>query len=71
MKTSTSAVQKFRRRQREGLLLLPRLEISNSVADDLCEAGFLSEWDSESPQAIADAILKLLRSLRNDISDTD
>lgn len=64
MKTSTIYVQKFRRRQREGLLLLPRIAIENSIADDLVEAGLLQDWSTEDPQAVAEAVLKLLRSLR-------
>ena len=72
MKTSTVYVQKFRARAREGRLLLPRLEIENSIADDLVEAGFLSEWSTEDPAAVAEAVLKLLRSLRgNVVSETD
>lgn len=65
MKTSTSYVQKFRARRKAGKLLLPRLEMDNAVADDLVEAGFLGEWDSENPQAIAEAILKFLKSIEN------
>jgi hypothetical protein len=60
---ATSRVHAFRRRQREGLLLLPRIEISRSVADDLVEAGLLAEWDTENPQAIAEAILKAVELL--------
>lgn len=62
--TSTRYVQRHRRRQRQGLLLLPRLEICNDIADDLVEAGYLEEWSSEDPQAVAEAVLRLLRSLR-------
>jgi hypothetical protein len=47
---------------------LPRIEIDNSVADDLVEAKLLAEWDTEKPQAVAAAILKLLRHIGNDIS---
>jgi hypothetical protein len=72
MKTSTSHVQRYRRRQKEGRMLLPRIEIENTVADELVEAGFLGAWDTENPQAVIEAIVKLamtsLRTDRNDIS---
>jgi hypothetical protein len=48
---------------------LPRIEIDNALADHLVEAGLLAEWDAESPAAIADAVLRLLRLLRNGISE--
>jgi hypothetical protein len=71
--SSTIFVRRFRERKRKGKLLLPRIEIDNSVADDLVEAGVLQEWDTENPQAIAAAIVKLLkllplRPVGNDIS---
>jgi hypothetical protein len=70
MNNSTAYVRKFRARQREGRLLLPRIEIDNSFVDDLVEAGYLEEWSTEDPQAVAEAVLKLLRSLRgNDLPE--
>ena len=63
MKTSTCSVRKFRARKKEGKLLLPRIEIDGTIADDLVEAGLLEEWDAENPQAVADAVVKLLKLL--------
>jgi hypothetical protein len=70
-KTSTAAVLRFRERQRTGTLLLPRIEVSNEVADGLVDAGLLSEWDSENPTAVADVALKLLNVFRNRISECE
>jgi hypothetical protein len=58
--SSTAAVRKFRERQRTGKLLLPRMEIDGTIADDLVEAGLLGEWDTENVEAIAEAVKKLL-----------
>jgi hypothetical protein len=63
MSTSTAYVRRFRERKREGKLVLPRIEIDNSIADNLVEAELLEEWSTEDPQAIADAVVKLLRML--------
>jgi hypothetical protein len=61
--TSADHVRRFRQRQREGKLLLPRIEIDGSIADDLVEAGLLQEWDTEQPEAVAEAVVRLLKLL--------
>lgn len=68
---STAYVQKFRARKREGRLLLPRIEIDNTIADDLFDAHLIKECDLEDPQAIAQAIVKLLQLLRKNISNLE
>jgi hypothetical protein len=63
--SSTAHVRRHRERRREGRLLLPRIELEGTTADDLVEAGFLEEWDTENPEAVADAVVKLLKLLPN------
>jgi hypothetical protein len=65
MTTSTKYVQQFRARKRQGRLLLPRIGIDHSIADDLVETNLLAEWDTEDPAKVAEAIVKLLKQLRN------
>jgi len=69
MSTATARVQAHRRRKQEGRILLPRLELSQELTDNLVDAHLLGEWDTEDPHAIADAIIKLLERLGNDVSD--
>jgi hypothetical protein len=69
MSVATARVQALRRRRREGRILLPRIEISQELTDHLVDAGMLAEWDTECPQAIADAIIKLLERIGNDVPD--
>jgi hypothetical protein len=45
---------------------LPRIEIDGDITDALVDAGVLGAWDEENPQAIAEAVLKLLRLLRQE-----
>ena len=61
--TSTAHVRRFRERRREGKLLLPRIEIDGTTADDLVEHGLLQEWDTENPEAVAEAVVRLLKLL--------
>jgi hypothetical protein len=63
--TSTAYVRRFRERKRESKLLLPRIEIDGTTADDLVEVGLLQEWDTENPEAVAEAVVKLLKLLPN------
>ena len=63
MTANAARLRAFRRRKREGRILLPRIEVDSSIADDLVEAGLLAEWDGENPDAIAAAVLKLLALL--------
>jgi hypothetical protein len=65
---TTSRVRAFRQRQKQGHILLPRIEIDMTVADALVEAGHLGEWDTENPSAIAEAVKRLLRQIGNDVS---
>jgi hypothetical protein len=68
MTSTASRVQAFRRRRKEGRILL-HFEISNELADVLVDTGHLGEWDTQDPRAIADAIIALLSSLGNDVTD--
>jgi hypothetical protein len=61
--TNTTRAQRFRERRRDGKLLLPRIEIDGTTADDLVEHGLLQEWDTENPEAVADAVVRLLKLL--------
>jgi hypothetical protein len=63
--SSTAHVRRFRASQREGKLLLPRIELDGTTADDLVEAGLLQEWSTEDPEAVADAVVRLLKLLPN------
>jgi hypothetical protein len=63
--SSTFHVRRYRERKRDGKLLLPRIEIDGTTADDLVEAGPLQEWDTENPEAVAEAVAKLLKLLPN------
>jgi hypothetical protein len=67
--TAVERLRSFRRRRREGIILLPRIEISAELTDHLVDAGYLGEWDTEDPRAIADAIIRLLSDLGNAVSD--
>jgi hypothetical protein len=69
MTTSTERVQAHRRRLREARILLPRREVSRDQIDILIDARVLGEWDDDDPQAIADAIIRLLNQLRNDVTE--
>lgn len=64
----STALQAFRRRKKEGRILLPRIELSQELTDNLVEAGLLGEWDTENPNAIADAIVALLERLGDNIT---
>jgi hypothetical protein len=63
VKTSTQHVRRYRQRKKQGVLLLPRIEVTAEMVDALVEAHLLQAWDESDPAAVAAAVVKLLRTL--------
>jgi len=57
-------MRRHRARRRQGAVVLPPIAVSPAAIDTLIDAGLLSAWDEDDPQAIAAAVEELLDSAR-------
>jgi len=62
-RSSTPRVRECRRRKKEDLILLKRVEVPRyELADKLVEDGFLEGWDSDDPEKVCEAVAQFLRA---------
>jgi len=62
-RSSIPRVAAHRRRKKEDLILLKRVEVPlYALADKLVEDGFLEEWDADDPEKVCEAVAQFLRA---------